>query len=79
MAKKPYTEREMYLVNTFKRLQQAQNAEKYASTKNVSKSKQRAQLVAEDKAIGIETRKSSPAKKIKGASRGGRLNKKTRE
>ena len=61
----------------YKQLNAAQTAEKYQ--KNVSRSKQRAAQVQQDKEIGITSKKGSPVKSVKGASKGGQLKKKIRQ
>ena len=71
------TVEEQLLLSVWKGLNSAQNAEKYQ--KNVSASKARAARKAEDAEIGLETKKSTPVKSIRGASRGGGLSKKLRE
>ena len=74
-AKKP-THDEQHLLSVYKVLNSAASAGNF---KQQSKSKERAAAVQADKSIGIETRKSSPVKSNRGASRGGGLSKKDRE
>ena len=73
--KKP-TYDEQHMMAVYKALNSEQAAGKY---KQQSKSKERMAAVQADKSIGIETRKSSPVKSNRGASRGGALSKKDRE
>lgn len=66
------------MLSVYKALNSEQAAGKF---KQQSASKARAAKVAENKNLGIETRKSSPVKKAGGvgASRGGALSKRERE
>ena len=74
---------EKILVGAHKALQSEETAARMGmQTKTRSKSSMdlgRAEQRAEDKAAGLEIRKGSPVKTIRGASRGGRLSKKERE
>ena len=65
------------LLGVWKALQTSQSAEKYA--KSMTRSKERAAQKEEDKAIGLDSKKSSPVKGNKGTSRGGNVSKKMRE
>ena len=64
------------MVGVYKALLSEATAAKF---KSQSRSKEKAEITAQNKEMGIETRKSSPVKGAAGASRGGQLNKKERE
>ena len=73
---KPQSADEATMLGVYKVLNTEQSG---AAFKKQTASKARAAKNAENAAIGIETRKSSPVKSQRGSSRGGSLSKKMRE
>jgi hypothetical protein len=75
-AQKPPAENEKVWIGVWKSLQGEVSAAKYGKAEGRA---QRANKAAEDKELGIESRKKSPVKTQRGSSRGGKLSKKERE